>query len=62
MKKLAHIPLERGGVRVGGNPRLGAVGTVMFSLSLWGFSCHMVAPTPALGPPHPDVVHYAGVG
>ena len=29
MKKLTHIPLERGGVRVGGSPRLEAVGIVV---------------------------------
>jgi hypothetical protein len=29
VKKLTHIPLERGGVRVGGSLRLGAVGIVV---------------------------------
>ena len=49
VKKLTQFPLERGGVRVGGSPRLGAVGTVVFWSSL-GSSSNLV-PLAFLPPP-----------
>ena len=49
VKKLTQFPLERGGVRVGGSPRLGAVGTVVF-WSLLASSSNLV-PLAFLPPP-----------
>jgi hypothetical protein len=43
MKKLTHIPLERGEVRVGESPRLGAVGIIVLS-SLLALLSSLVPP------------------